>query len=411
MRFLPLLLTVFIDSLCFGLVFPIFSAMIMNPEQSILPPDTSLSMRGWIYGLLISSFCIGQFFGGPILGALSDRLGRKKILLVTLWVCFANCLLAGLGMMIQSVAMLLVARLLHGSAAANWSIAQSIIVDQSTEEEKAKNFGVLGMAWGTGFVIGPFLGGVLTNPKFIFDGALTTPFWFAAGLCLFNALLLIRYLEESLPANRLAKVSLMAGVEHLKKAFTTPKLRSIFLMMFIFCLGWGFFTEFSPVFLIQHMNYELGEIANFYAWVGLWIAICQGILIRPFLKRFSPKVLLPCALMGLALVLPLMLLVHETWTLFSVLPFLAFFESLIFPNASTLVSNLSEKEAQGEVLGIHNSIQWAAIGFAPLFSGSAVALIPHLPITVACVAMLVAAGVFLKAFRKGSVSAVEPSKE
>ena len=407
MRFLPLLLTVFIDSLCFGLVFPIFSALIMNPEQSILPPDTTLTMRGWIYGLLISAFCIGQFFGGPVLGALSDRLGRKKILLGTLWISFGACLLSGLGIFIQSVILILAARLVNGCAAANWSIAQSIIVDRSTEEEKAKNFGLLGTAWGTGFIIGPFFGGVLTEPNFIFGGSLMVPFLFAASLCLLNILLLRRSLEESLPVNRMAKVSWMAGIEHLKKAFTTPKLRSVFLMMFIFSLGWGFFTEFSPIFLIRHLGYDLGQIANFYAWAGLWIAICQGILIRPFLKRFPPKILLPCALIGMALVLPLMLFVHETWTLFTLLPFLCLFESFIFPNATTLVSNLSDKEAQGEVLGIHNSIQWAAIGFVPLFAGSAVALIPHLPITVASVAMLCAAAVFLRAFKKSKLPAVE----
>jgi len=407
MRFLPLLLTVFIDSLCFGLVFPIFSALIMNPALSILPPETSVGMRGALYGILISAFCLGQFFGGPVLGALSDRMGRKKVLLITLWLGVVTSLLAGVGVIVGSVALILVARIMHGGAAANWSIAQSIIVDRSSEEEKTKNFGLLGMAWGTGFIIGPFAGGVLTDPSFVFGGALSVPFWLAAGLCLFNIVLLMRYLEESLPANRFAKVSWTAGFEHLKKAFTNPKLRSIFIVMFIFSLGWGFFTEFSPVFLIRHWEFELAEIANFYAWIGLWVALCQGLLIRPFLKRFTPRVLLLCALIGMGLVLPGMLLVEETWALFALLPFLAFFDSLIYPTASTLVSNLSEKEAQGEVLGIHNSIQWAAIGFVPLFSGTVVALIPHLPITVASVAMLIAGIVFWRAFRKNRVSVVE----
>ena len=104
----------------------------------------------------------------------------------------------------------------------------------------------------------------------------------------------------------------------------------------------------------------------------------------------------------MALVLPLMLFVHETYAALLLLSycFLCLFESFIFPNASTLVSNLSDKGEQGEVLGIHNSIQWAAIGFVPLFSGSAVALIPHLPITVATVAMLCAAAVFFKSIQK-----------
>ncbi len=400
MRFLPLLMTVFIDSLGFGLAFPIFSALIMNPELSILWGDTSLSMRGWIFGLLISSFCLGQFFGGPVLGALSDRKGRKKILLATLLLAVIAYSLIGVGILVKNVWLILGARLISGWAAANWSIAQSIIVDRSSDEEKTKNFGLLGMAWGTGFIIGPFLGGKLSDPQFSLGGDLATPFWVASALCLINFVLLLWRLEESLPRNLMAKVNWAAGFEHLKKAFTTPKLRGIFTVMFIFSLGWGFFTEFCPVFLMEHLGLELGEIANFFAWVGLWIAICQGLLIRPFLNRFPPQVLLPCALLGMALVMPWMLFIHEAWMLFALLPALAFFESMIFPAASTLVSNLSSKEAQGEVLGIHNSIQWAAIGFIPLFSGSAVAIFPHLPITVAVATMLGAFIVFLRVFKK-----------
>jgi MFS transporter, DHA1 family, tetracycline resistance protein len=410
MRFLPLLITVFIDSLGFGLAFPLFSSLFMDPELSILPIDTSLSMRGWLFGLLISSFCIGQFFGGPVLGVLSDRKGRKKILLLTLLLAVVAYLFIGMGVVVKSVWLIFVARLVGGWAAANWSIAQSIIVDRSSDEEKAKNFGLLGMAWGTGFIIGPFLGGKLSDPHFFPGGDLTTPFWVAAGFCLINFFLLLWRLEESLPKNLMAKVSWLAGFEHLKKAFTNPKLRGIFTVMFIFSLGWGFFTEFCPVFLIEHLGFKLGEVANFFAWVGLWMALCQGLLIRPFLGRFTPQLLLPCALFGMALVLPLLLLIHEPWVLFALLPFLVFFESMIFPTASTLVSNLSSKEAQGEVLGIHNSIQWAAIGFAPLFSGSIVALFPHLPITVAVSAMLMALVVFLKVFKKTGEAISEYNK-
>ncbi|MES2121150.1 MAG: MFS transporter, partial [Chlamydiota bacterium] len=164
MRFLPLLMTVFIDSLGFGLVYPIFSSLILTPEQSILPTETSVAIRGLLFGMLVSAFCVGQFFGGPILGALSDRLGRKKILIASLWLAVIAYLLAGLGIVIHSIALLFVGRLLSGWGASNWSIAQSIIVDQSSVEEKSKNFGLLGMAWGTGFVIGPFMGGKLSDP-------------------------------------------------------------------------------------------------------------------------------------------------------------------------------------------------------------------------------------------------------
>lgn len=392
MRFLSLLITVFIDSLGFGLAFPIFSALIINPETSVLPVETSLSMRGWIFGLLISSFCVGQFFGGPILGALSDRKGRKKILLSTLLLSFATYALVSLGIVVQSVLLILLARLVGGWAGANWTIAQSIIVDKSTDEEKPKNFGLLGMAWGSGFVIGPFLGGKLA----VFG--LTTPFLIAAVLCLSNFFLLLWSLEETLPSNLFAKISLLEGVQHLKKAFTTPKLRSLFIVMFIFNFGWGFFTEFSPIFLIEKFHFSLNNVAHVFAWVGLWIALSQGLLIRPFVKRFAAHTILPFALGAMAISMGVMLCVKEGWGVFAILPIVAFFDSLIGPTASTLVSNLSAKEAQGEILGIHNSIQWAAIGFAPLFSGSLVAMYPHLPVTVATVSLGIAMLIFLKVY-------------
>lgn len=407
MRFIPLLITVFIDSLGFGLVYPIFSPLILSLEQSFLPLETSVATRGFLFGLLVSAFCIGQFFGGPVLGALSDRKGRKRILIASLWLSVVAYLLAGMGVILESIALLLLGRLLSGWGASNWSIAQSIIADQSGEEEKAKNFGLLGMAWGTGFVIGPFMGGQLSNPAVNGGIGLSTAFWVAAALCFLNVLLLRKSLEDAPPANRNAKLSLGAGFAHLKKAFTTPKLRSVFSVMFIFCLGWGIFTEFAPIFLIRHMHFELNEIANFYAWIGLWIALSQGIFIRPFVKRLSPEQLLPSALIGMAVVLPLLLLVHEPWPLFALLPFVAFFESLIFPSAATIVSTLSSKENQGEIFGIHNSVQWAAIGFVPLFSGAIVAQFPHLPITTAMTMMALSALLFLKTYKSRSLSASE----
>jgi DHA1 family tetracycline resistance protein-like MFS transporter len=142
------------------------------------------------------------------------------------------------------------------------------------------------------------------------------------------------------------------------------------------------------------------QIANFYAYVGLWVALCQGILIRPFLKRFSSEKLLAYSLFGLGIALPLMLLSDQYGGLFLTLPFVALAESLIQPTASALVSDLTPAESQGEMLGIHNSIQWAAIGIAPLFSGSFVALYPHLPITVSSCCMFVTGAIFLFFLKK-----------
>lgn len=395
MRLFPVLLTVFIDSLGFGLVYPIFSVLLMSPEQNFLPTHTSLALRGWLFGLLISGFCLGQFFGGPVLGALSDQKGRKKILMFTVWLATCTYALTAIGIILQSVIVIFTARLLGGIAAGNWSVAQTVIVDTSQEVEKTKNFGLLGMSWGTGFVIGPYLGGKFSDSSVCAIFNLTTPFWIACFLCLLNIVLLMWKLEESLPAAQTTKISLVSGIQQLKIAFTSVKLRRLFLVMFVFCIGWGFFTEFCPIFLMRKFYFTGLEVANFYASIGLWIALSQGLLIHPFLKRFSPDTLILTSLMGMGCTLIIICFIKVKYFLYSVLPALCFFEALLFPCTTTLVSNIGDKESQGQVLGIYNSVQWAAIGLTPLFSGSLVAMYPYLPLIVGAIAMFSACILFM----------------
>lgn len=399
MPLLPLLLTVFIDSLGFGLVFPLLSPLIMNPDSAILPATWGLATRGFVLGTVISLFAIGQFFGSPILGALSDRRGRKNVLVTTLWLGMAGYLLGGAAIECHSLTALLLARILAGVAAGNYAVAQSVIADLSADEEKAKNFGLLVMSWGIGFIIGPYLGGRLSDSALGPWLRLSTPFWFAALLCLGNALSLMRGLQESLRVPSMTPFRLWEGVRHIKKAFYSEKLRGLFFMLFLFAFGWGLFTEFMPLFLMRRLQFQARQIADFYAYVGLWVAICQGILIRPFVKRVAAHRLLLSALLLLGCTLPLLLLANSPFALYLVIPVVTFFESLIGPTCSTLVSRLSAKEEQGEVFGIYNSVQCVAVGFTPMFSGSFVALYPYLPIKGASIAMFLAMSVFFLMFR------------
>jgi MFS transporter, DHA1 family, tetracycline resistance protein len=387
MRFPSLLFTVFLDSLGFGLVIPLLSSLIMNEQTFFLREGTSLEIRGFVFGALIAFYCLGQFFGSPILGALSDRKGRKKILLSTLWMAFLGYLIGGLSVVTHSLAGLFLSRILAGIAAGNYTIAQSMIVDFSEENEKTKNFALLGMAWGLGFILGPYLGGEFSDASWCSLFCWETPFWVAAIFCFLNILLVRFFLKETLRFRPEVKIQWLAGLFHLKKAFSLAKLRTLFFVMFVFCLGWGFFTEFSPIFLIRHLGAEIKDVSLFFACVGLWLALCQGVLIRPFLKWFSPQRLLAASLFLMGALLLVLLVVKTLGQLHVIIPFLAFCEAFIFPSAATLVSDLSDKEMQGEVFGIYNSIQWAAIGFSPLFSGALVARYPHLPVSIASVCM------------------------
>ena len=387
---MPLLLTVFLDSLGFGLVFPLFSLLIINNEGGILSPEVSLGVRGLLFGLLVASYCIGQFFGGPFLGALSDRFGRKKVLAASMGLAFLSYLFSAGGLAIASLSILFFARFMTGIAAGSYAVAQSSIAEISTKENKAKNLGLVGMFFWIGFVIGSFLGG-----KFAVFGFIL-PFLISALICMSNTLLIFFTFKESLEEKVSSKINLLQGFQQIRRAFSMPDLRGVFFAMFIFCLGWGFFNESFPVFLIRKLGFGVEQIANFYAWIGVWTAISQGLLIRPILKKFAPHRLLRMGLILMALMLPIMLFVNNDVGLFCLIPCIAFAHALIFPIAATLVSNIGSKEKQGELMGINNSVQWASMALLPLFSGSFVALYPHLSILVGSFCMFIAFFVFLK---------------
>ncbi len=389
---LSLLFTVFIDSLGFGLVFPLLSPLLME-NGGIFASDLSFSTRGLIFGSLASIYCLGQFFGSPFLGRLSDCRGRKKVLIGTLWLaCFAY-LLGSLAIVYKSIVLLFVSRLLCGISAGNYPVAQSMIVDMVPPENRVRGFGLINMAWGTGFILGPFLGGRFSVFGF------STPFLFAALVCLITALLALWKLKETFASKEMLKFNMWEGITNIKKGFKNPFLKGLFYSLFIYSIGWGFFTEYSSLFLLKRLSFDVESIANFYAYAGLWIALSQGVLIRPFAKRFSPQILLRGAFVLLALSFPLMLYCKNFYHIMWVLPLISFSESIVGPASSVLVSSLASKENQGEMLGISQSIKSAGVGLAPLFSGSLVALHLHLPITIPAICTVLSLILFLKFFK------------
>jgi DHA1 family tetracycline resistance protein-like MFS transporter len=385
-KILPLLLTAFIDSLGFGIVLPLLPTLVIQPDSALLP-DALLSVKGLFFGLIITTFCLGQFFGGPMLGAISDRYGRKKVLCASIAIGAVSYLLGCVSILIGSITLFLIARIFQGIASANFSIAQAMVVDLSSEEQKRNNFGLVGMAWGVGFILGPCLGGFFSEQH-------TLAFFFSSMICLLNLGLIWLFVEESLLVRKKSPWSPLSSIRDMKRAFTHPNLKGVFLTTFIFSLGWGFFTEFSPITLMDRFSFGPRQIGNFYAYAGIWIAVCQGLLIRPLVKKFAPAQLLRISLLFMGINLLLFMGSREAWILFIAVPLISLPEAMIYPNTAALISSLSNKDEQGEMLGIHNSVQWSSIGILPLFSGALVANYPLMPIIFSSAMLFVALSVF-----------------
>ncbi|MES2592000.1 MAG: MFS transporter [Bacteroidota bacterium] len=381
--------TVFLDMLGVGIVIPVIAPLLIYPVHNMLPAAMDTSTRTIILGFLIAAYPIAQFFGAPMLGALSDRHGRRKLLAISLVGTFIGYVLFAVAILQQNIYMLFASRILDGFSGGNIAIALSSISDFSDEKTKAKNFGMVGAAFGLGFILGPYIGGKLADPTIVSWFNAATPFWFAALLTLINLIFVFAAFPETLREKRNTPVSIFTGMQNIHKAFQLKHLRIIFLVVFLFTLGFNFFTQFFQVFLINKFDYKISQIADIFAFIGIWIVIAQGALQRPLSKKYSPLSIIQFSTILLGLTLPLLLVPTNAMYIFFVLPFIAIFQGLTQPNITSVVSSQADKSTQGQILGINQSIQSLGMSIPPIVAGYINIVDINLPIATASVCILV----------------------
>jgi len=399
---LAIFFTVFIDLLGLGIIIPILPAVILNPMAGLLPMDYSSSTRTIIYGFLIASYPIMQFFGAPMLGVLADMKGRKKILTLSIVGTLMGYILFAIGILTQNIWLLFIGRMIDGFTGGNISIAQSAIADISDETNRSRNFGLIGMAFGLGFVIGPYVGGKLSDPSILSWFSFDTPFWFAAALTSVNLLLILKNFPETLKVKKTGKVDLLAGFKNLNKAARNEKMRTIFIVIFLLTIGFNFFTQFFQVFLIGKFQFTSSKIGDLFAYMGLWIAIAQGAFLRPLSKKFSPEKILSISILLLAAVFPLLLIPSESIWIYAIIPFIAIFQGLTQPNTTAIVSGLTDAQSQGEILGMNQSVVSVAQAIPPILAAFLTVINLNLPTLFAAGITLVAWLVFTLVFKRNN---------
>jgi len=368
------LFVVFIDFVGFAIIWPIFSPMLFDASLPLLASDTSLEVRGFWLGVLLSLAPLSQFFSSAVWGAISDNLGRKKPLQLSLMVTCLGSLCAFFGAYFYSLWIIFLSRVIIGFASGNISIVQATIADISSPEEKTKNFGLFGMMIGLGFTIGPLMGG-----SFSYYGY-STPFVLATFLAVLNLIFAFVFFQETLHSPVKTKINWKAGLINLKKAFHIEGLRTIFLVSFLGNFAWVFFVEFIPVYLINQFHFSSTNLGLFFGVASAIFAINSGILIRPVSKRLTAETLLFGGLfLGGLSILSILLNSSLAW-MWSLIVLMFSFCAYVSPSCSTLVSNRASPQIQGEALGVLGSIYAIATIASSLFSGSLVGAYPALPI-------------------------------
>jgi len=361
---------VFLDLLGFTILMPVETPMMLDTgENAFLPQSTSLADREFLIGLLLMVYPLAQFFAAPVLGLLSDKHGRKKILAVCLAGGLASYVLFALGIITKSLPLLFIARILAGLTGGSIAVAMSAVADISTRDTKAKNFGIVGTAFGLGFIIGPFVGGVLADSNTVSWFAYWTPFAFAAILTAANLLFLRLRFKETLKEPVHVKISLFTGAKQFAKALTSQNLRALYLVGFLFILGFNFFTSFFLVYMSIKFGYTPAQMGILFAYMGLWIVATQMLIIGPVLKRFSPRQVLSVSLLGISVSTAAMLLPTEAWMIYLIIPFMAISNGLTNPTYNAAVSNTARDDEQGEVMGMSQSVSSLAMAIPPLVAG------------------------------------------
>ncbi len=395
--------TLLLNALGFGILIPIIPLLLADPKSQyfMLPHTFTLGQGYIIFGFLVAIYPLMQFLATPILGQLSDKFGRKKILGVSLAGTFIGYILFAVGILIKNIPLLFISRALDGITGGNISVAQAVVADVTTPQNRSRTFGLVGAAFGIGFIIGPFLGGILSESELVSWFNAATPFWFASLLAFANVILIVICLAETFKLKKDKKIIWGQSIKNIIRAFNIRELRILFTTVFLFQSGFTFFTTFFSVFLITKFGFTQGNTGNFFAYLGVWLVITQGFLTRIIAKKFSEKKVLRITLIATGIFILAYLLPSVWWGLLIITPFFAFANGLSQANITGLISNSVGPETQGEILGINASVAAMAQAIPAILTGFiAASLTPSSPSIVAAGVIILGGIIFITSLQE-----------
>ncbi len=376
--------TVLLDLLGFGMVLPLLPFYAQQYGASAFG-----------VALLFASFSLAQFVFAPLWGRLSDHTGRRPVLLGSIAGAVAAYALFALA---DSFAVLLIARTASGIAAANYSIAQAYIADTTAPEERAKGMGLLGAAFGLGFVLGPVLGGLAGLLGYAAVPA-------AAGvLSLLNLVLAWFLVPESLPPERRRGAEeghAWVGPEAVRDAARDRSVAGLMVLFFLVILAFSNMEATLGLFVESEYGWGFFETAWLFTFLGVVMVIVQGGMLGMLVRRFGERRLVFTGIAAMALGLFLLPLGSGFVFLGATTGLLAVGMGLQNPSALALISRLTDERAQGGTLGVARSLGALARGIGPLWGGWAFgALGPEWPFWSAAALMLVALALSVPVLRR-----------
>ena len=369
-RLLIIYLIIFTEILGFSIVSPVLPFL-----------GLSLGLNAFQVGLILSLFSFCQLFASPITGKLSDRFGRKPVLIFSQVSTLIGFILLGFA---TQVWILILARLVDGLFGSNMTVAQAYISDVTDPKDRTKYYGYSSAAFGAGLIFGPVIGGTLSIFNF------SIPMFFAAGISGISIILVLAFLPESLTERehelRITFKDIMP-IEETKKFFKKGAIRGIIISFFIYNFGFALFISSFALFSEAQLQLNAPQVGIFLTWVGILRVIMQGVLIEPLNKKFGENNILISGIIALITSMLALALSFNFWFVFLPLTFLAYGTGVGRPILTSKLSKSVNKEEIGTLMGVNNSFMSMVQIISPILGGLILVFLPPqvLPIVSAII--------------------------
>ncbi|MFZ0545688.1 MAG: MFS transporter [Candidatus Promineifilaceae bacterium] len=342
----------------------------------------------------------GQFLAAPALGKISDRVGRRPVLIICVFGSAIGYFIFGIG---GALWILFLARLIDGITGGNISTAMAYIIDVSKKEERAKNFTIIGMAFGLGFILGPAVGGVLGQWH------LNAPI-FAAGIAsLISAALIYFTLPESLPKERRAKTPLTLGdfnpFASIAQMAFKPGLASVLLVAALFNFSFDGVNSIAAVFIKDKFAAPPLTLGILFVMVGLATAFVQAGLVERLVPRYGEKRMAMVGFLGSVIGWPLIAAAPMLWMLFPITFLQSGVTGFLWATVGVLAANLVSDEEQGQLAGVNTALAGLMSMLGPLWAGSVYDhVMPSAPYWMGAIVMGIACLLLVRVKTKVNVS-------
>jgi DHA1 family tetracycline resistance protein-like MFS transporter len=395
--FLTIVLTYTLDLLGYSIVFPVLAPLLLDPKLSFFPPDALLMTKTTILGLLFAMFGLAQFIGAPIAGAIADHFGRRKTFLGSIGLSVLGYAIMGLSIYWQSLTGLFIGRIVTGLCSGNYSLAQSATADLTDAAHRSKAFGILLGVGGLGFVAGPWIGGKLANPDWLFGSG---AFIFAVIASLINFFMVLFFFVETRRTKEVQHKSLFSTIKDIKIVFHHKVLRNLLITQLFFLTGWAFFLVFSPTFLVQRFSLQPDKIGDFFAYMALWWAFSSMYLNKELTGKFSLRTLILIGMTVGAITLALFVTPNSLWPYWIIFAVNQLGGALAWINLGALLSLKAPENMQGRVMGVGGSMWSIGQIIAPLIAGPLAGWNMHSPLLVGALCIAISLLFFLIFYRE-----------